>query len=148
MKTITTTIEINATPKEVWDVITDFPTHADWNPFFARVEGQPAVGEQLKVVARKGDGEGMSFSPKVLEVESGRILRWKGKLFVSGIFDGEHIFELTDLGNGITRLDHRENFSGVLIPFMGKMLAETREGFIAFNDALAGEVTARREVDF
>lgn len=145
MKTITTTIEIDATPQKVWSVLTDFASHARWNPFFARVEGQPTVGSTLTIKARKDDGsEGMGFAPTVLEADPGRILRWKGKLFVKGIFDGEHIFELTELADGRTRLDHSENFSGILIPLMGKVLADTEDGFNKFNIALADEVAARR----
>ncbi len=145
METINTTIEIDATPQEVWDVLIDFPSHARWNPFFARVEGEPTVGATLTIKARKGDGsEGMGFAPTVLEVEPGQILRWKGKLLIKGIFDGEHSFALTELADGRTKLDHSENFSGILIPLMGKVLADTEHGFHKFNAALADEVAARR----
>lgn len=144
MKTITTTIDIDATPAEVWGVLIDFPSHEQWNPFFARMVGSPEVGTKLKITARKGDGDGMSFAPKVLEVEAAQILRWKGQLFVPGIFDGEHSFRLEALPNGRTRLHHGETFTGILIPLMGKVLADTEAGFIAFNEALAVEVTARR----
>lgn len=145
MKTLSTTIEIDATAQEVWATLIDFPSHERWNPFFAGIEGSAAVGEQIKIVARKSDGgEGMGFTPTILEVEPGHMLRWKGKLLVNGIFDGEHMFELIDLGDGRTRLNHSENFSGVLIPFMGKVLKETEAGFRAFNEALAVEVVARR----
>lgn len=148
MKTIETTIEIDATPEEVWDVLVDFESHERWNPFFAQIEGRPIVGESLKVIARKDDGTpGMSFTPTVLEVDPGRLLRWKGKLLVAGIFDGEHIFELLDLGNGRTRLVHSENFGGVLIPLMGKVLTETEAGFVDFNEALVSEVATRRQAD-
>lgn len=149
MRTINTTIEIHATPAEVWAVLTDFPSHKDWNPFFARIEGQPVEGDQLKIVARTQNkdgttGEGMSFSPTVLEVVANKMLRWQGKLFVRGIFDGEHFFELIDLGDGRTKLNHGENFGGILIPLMGKVLKETEEGFTKFNRALADEVAARQ----
>ena len=143
MKTITTTHEIDATPEQVWDVLIDFPSHERWNPFFSRIEGNAVVGEPITITARKGDGDGMSFTPTILEVEPGRILRWKGKLFITGIFDGEHIFRLEALDGGRTMLHHSENFSGILIPLMGKVLAQTEQGFAAFNVGLANEVAAR-----
>lgn len=145
MKTLSTTIDIDASTEEVWATLIDFPSHERWNPFFARIEGSATVGEKISIVARKSDGgEGMGFTPTILEVEAGRVLRWKGKLLVKGIFDGEHVFELVDIGDGRTRLNHGENFGGILIPFMGKVLKETEEGFRAFNEALAVEVVARR----
>ena len=148
MKTICTTVEIDAAPHEVWSVLVDFPSHARWNPFFARIEGEPVVGSTLTIKARKDDGtEGMGFVPTVIEAKPARLLRWKGKLVIKGIFDGEHIFELIELGGGRTRLEHSENFSGILIPLMGKVLADTEAGFNNFNAALANEVAARREAD-
>lgn len=148
MKTICTTVEIDAAPHEVWSVLVDFPSHARWNPFFARIEGEPVVGSTLTIKARKDDGtEGMGFAPTVIEAKPARLLRWKGKLVIKGIFDGEHIFELIELGGGRTRLEHSENFSGILIPLMGKVLADTEAGFNNFNAALANEVAARREAD-
>jgi uncharacterized protein YndB with AHSA1/START domain len=32
MRTITRTVELDATPQHVWEVLTDTRAHADWNP--------------------------------------------------------------------------------------------------------------------
>ncbi len=144
MKTISTTIDIDADATAIWNVLTDFPSHADWDPFFFSVAGEPSVGASLSIRARKPDGSaGMGFTPTVLEVEPARLLRWKGKLLFGGLFDGEHCFELIPIDGGATRLLHGEHFSGMLIPLMGKLLADTEAGFHAFNQALAAEVAAR-----
>jgi hypothetical protein len=139
MKTLNTTIEIDAPPAEVWAVLTDFPAHAVWNPFFASISGRAEVGQTLTVVARKGEGAGMTFRPTV-EVADGSTLRWLGKIGPGGIFNGQHEFALTALAGGRTRLDHSERFTGVLVPFLGKMLAQTHAGFLEFNRALASRV--------
>jgi hypothetical protein len=128
------------TPEQVWQVLTDFPEHAVWNPLFASISGTARVGERLKVVMRKGDGTGFSFTPILLNAEAGRLLRWKGKLLVTGLMDGTHEFELTPIGVGRTRLDHREAFGGLLVPFLGKVFRETHAGFVAFDAALAKRV--------
>lgn len=145
MKTIRTTITIEAAPEEVWDHLVDFPAHADWNPFFASIEGQPIVGTSLRVTARKadapeGDDLGMVFKPVVLVADRGRELRWRGKLAFGGLFDGTHFFVLTENADGTTTLEHGEEFRGILIPFVGKVLRETEEGFVAFNDAIKRRV--------
>lgn len=139
MRTLHTTIEIDATPTQVWAVLTDFPAHAAWNPFFASIAGRAEVGQTLTVVARKGEGTGMTFRPTV-QVADGSTLRWLGKLGPGGIFNGEHEFALTALPGGRTRLDHSERFSGILVPFLGSMLTQTHTGFLAFNQALASRV--------
>ena len=38
--TVTTTIDIDAGPHAVWDVLTDFPAYPEWNPFMASIDGE------------------------------------------------------------------------------------------------------------
>lgn len=79
----------------------------------------------------------MTFKPKVLVFEPEKEFRWLGHLLFPGLFDGEHIFELTDQGNGTTVLVHMEKFKGILVPLFQKMLdTNTLEGFNAMNRAL------------
>ena len=47
-RTIDTTVDINAGKDAVWDVLTDFASHKEWNPFM-RIEGAPEVGTKLVV---------------------------------------------------------------------------------------------------
>lgn len=144
MHTIHTTIEIDASPDQVWSVLVDFPSHASWNPFFASVAGDAIVGATLRIAARKDDGsEGVVFRPVVLDVEPGRRLRWKGKLLVRGLFDGTHDFRLEALDDGRTRLHHGEEFRGLLVPLFGRILRDTEVGFRDFNQALADRVEGR-----
>ena len=147
MKTIHTTSTIEATPIQIWDQLVDFESHQHWNPFFASIEGDAVVGSSLIVTARgKGDDHtGMTFKPTVLVAEEGSELRWDGKLAFGGLFDGQHFFVLTANDDGTTTLEHGEDFRGILIPFMGKILRETEEGFVAFNEALKQRVEASNQ---
>ncbi|MER6514572.1 SRPBCC family protein [Nonomuraea sp. NPDC001636] len=77
----------------------------------------------------------MTFRPKVLQAEPGRVLRWLGHLLVPGIFDGAHEFALTPTAMG-TRLVQSETFKGVLVPFVGKTIAGTERDFVRLNEAL------------
>lgn len=142
MKTISTSITIDASPAQVWHQLVDFAAHEDWNPFFASIEGEAIVGSSIVITARKGDGTGMSFRPTILVAEAGHELRWLGKLGFGHLFDGEHYFVLTDNGDGTTTLEHGEHFRGILIPFMGKVLRDTEAGFGDVNTALKRRVEA------
>jgi len=72
----------------------------------------------------------MTFKPKVLAVEPNKEFRWKGHLLIPGLFDGEHIFELIDNGNGSITFVQREQFKGILVPLFKKMLDNnTKRGF-------------------
>jgi hypothetical protein len=59
-----------------------------------------------------------------------------------GLFDGEHIFTMDPLDAGRrTRLVHREEFRGVLVPlFWGSLDTATRQGFEEMNLALKKRV--------
>jgi hypothetical protein len=139
MKHIETEIIINAKPEKVWAVLTDFEKYPTWNPFIKSIEGEKAAGKQLKVFIQPPNGGGMTFKPMVLTYDATKEFRWKGKLGISGIFDGEHYFRLIDMGENTTRFIHGERFSGILVPFMGGALSKTKEGFQLMNEALKRE---------
>jgi hypothetical protein len=132
-----TSIEIEAAADRVWGALTDFARYPEWNPFVIELQGRPAMGERLKVVIRQGNGKTMTFRPRVVACEPGRVLAWKGSLGVGGLFDGVHGFELESASAGRTRLKHGETFSGLLVPLVWRrMEADTRCGFETMNAAL------------
>jgi hypothetical protein len=140
LREIQTEIHINASPGEVWRVLTDFGAYPEWNPFVKRVEGELRVGARLEIFVQVPGGRGMKFKPEVLRVEAARELRWIGSLAVPGLFNGEHIFRLEPAGAGATRFLHGERFTGLLIPFMGGTLAKVERGYGLMNDALRARV--------
>jgi hypothetical protein len=137
-----TEIEILAPPASVWETLSDFARYPEWNPFIPQIEGKLAVGARLKVVVAPPGGSEMKFSPTVLVAEPGRELRWKGKLFVPGLFDGEHFMQLIEVAPGRTRFAHGEDFSGLLVKLLGKALTQTARGFVFMNQALKKRVEA------
>ena len=42
-----TFVDIDATPERVWQVLTDLPAYAEWNPFVTRADGAFVVGSRL-----------------------------------------------------------------------------------------------------
>jgi hypothetical protein len=141
---IVTEIEIQATPEEVWRVLTDLPAHAEWNPFIQSISGPLREGATLRVTVRPPGGKAMTFRPTVRAVEPGRELRWLGRLLVPGLFDGEHYFRLSPIGSTGTRVVHGERFSGVLVYLLRASLdSGTRAGFEAMNRALKARAESR-----
>ena len=135
MRIIQTSIEIAASPSRVWEVLTDFPRHSEWNPFITSISGPLVPGEKLKVRIEPPGKGAMTFNPTVLVVEPGRELRWKGKVLVGGLFDGEHCFRLEQSARG-TRLEQRERFTGMLVPLLSGAFGPTEQGFVAMNKQL------------
>jgi hypothetical protein len=77
---------------------------ASWNPFIKSVSGALAPGSTLAVHIAPPGKSGMQFKPTVLAANRERELRSLGRLFLPGIFDGEHYFLLEPIGSDRTRL--------------------------------------------
>ena len=129
---IETQIQINATAERVWNVFADFEKYPEWNPFVKSLTGEVAAGRQITVVLPE-----MTFKPIVLRFEKNKELRWLGKLFFKGLFDGEHYFILQQNEDNFTTFIHGEHFSGLLVGlFKNKLKTDTKAGFEEMNEAL------------
>ena len=129
---IDTSIQIPATPETIWNVLTDFESYGEWNPFIQSIEGIPAKGEQLIATI-----DGMKMKPTLLDVTTNKKLEWLGSLLFKGIFDGQHCFELIDNEDGTTTFNHSEQFNGILVGLLkSKLDNEIKSGFEAMNEAL------------
>ena len=76
----------------------------------------------------------MDFKPIVLKNQFRQEFRWKGKLGMKGIFDGEHYFILEEISTKQTRFIQGENFTGLLSGLLLKMIDEEHQGWIYFNE--------------
>ena len=140
MKNIETEITIKASAEKIWGILTNLQGYAAWNPFIIKSEGKIEEGEQLVNTMKLEGRAPQVFKPSITGVRPGRSFRWLGSLFVRGLFDGEHYFELEPLEGEKTRLIHGENFRGILVNLIMKMIGkETREGFQKMNHALKNE---------
>jgi hypothetical protein len=130
-------IVINAPIETVWDVLVDFPQYECWNPFIPFAHGVAETGARLDIIiAPPGLNRGR-YHLEILDVEPQRSLRWLGHMFLSGLMDGDHVFELHGDVDDRTRLIQREKFSGMLVPFMRPWLKRClTAGFMAMNQAL------------
>jgi hypothetical protein len=129
-------IEIDAPPAVVWEQLADTNAYPEWNPFVRRLTGELHAGATLTVRIAPPGGRAMTFRPTVLAAEIGRELRWRGRLLIPGLFDGEHSFRLEPLPGGRTRLIQSERFRGLLVGLSGTTLQKTRLGFEQMNHTL------------
>ncbi len=133
---ISTQTKIEATAAEVWKVLTDFENYAEWNPFIKSIKGMVKPGKTIEAQI-----DNMRISPQVLVFKQNEEFKWLGHLFIKGLFDGEHRFQLIANADGSTTFIHSERFRGILIPFFKKMInGKVRDGFVAMNLALKARV--------
>jgi uncharacterized protein YndB with AHSA1/START domain len=64
MKELHSEIVIDASPERVWDVLTDFATYPQWNPFIRRISGELGVGGRLEVRLEPPDSRGITMRPR------------------------------------------------------------------------------------
>jgi hypothetical protein len=140
VKTFSATIDIDATPLEVWTVLTDLASYPDWNPLFPTASGELAVGKVVTLKSLQPRGRTMTVKATILAVKPGAELRWTAGL--KGIIGGEHAFVLSPLGGG-TRLDQSESFGGLLVPLSGKALARAETSFRELNEAVKARAERR-----
>ncbi|MBO3698649.1 SRPBCC domain-containing protein [Roseivirga sp. E12] len=137
MKKIETEITIEADRELVWSTLMNFKAYPDWNPFIKSIRGEAQKGAELEVTIGMKKGKQMDFRPEVLKAENQTEFRWIGKLFIKGLFDGEHYFILEEQANGGTLFKHGENFSGFMVgPLLGMIKEDIQNGFNAMNEAL------------
>lgn len=129
---ISTSVIIHSSKENVWQALTNFSHYPSWNPFISSIEGKLEKGQQLNVTIGT-----MKFKPTIKELLSERELTWLGRLFIPGIFDGRHSFQLRENPDGTTHFIQQEDFSGILVPFMRKKLnTEIVNGFNQMNQQL------------
>jgi hypothetical protein len=137
MRELRTEIDIAATAERIWSALMDFENYPKWNPFVREIAGDTRPGSSLSVFIKPEGGMGMKLAPVVVTSVENSMFAWKGKLGVSGIFDGQHEFILEPNGDGWVRFVQREEFSGFLVPVLWPMLErKTRRGFEEMNAAL------------
>jgi hypothetical protein len=139
-RTIHTEIDIDGSREAVWNVLSDFEAYPDWNPFIRSIRGEARGGSRLEVRLQAPGQRAVSFRPTVLAAVPGRELRWKGRLVVSGIFDGEHRLLIHERGETQATFVQEELFGGILVPLTAKVLQRTEEGFVQMNRALKERV--------
>ena len=146
MPVIKTTIDIAASPEMVWRVLTDFPSYPKWNPFIRSVQGKPVQGQRLKIGMRLPHGRPRRFSARVVKAIPATELRWRGKMLIAGLFDGEHAFIIVPNGLKGVRFIQREHFSGLLTPLILSFIgAKTHKGFDLMNIALKKAAEAKSQ---
>lgn len=131
---LNTGIDIGASAARVWSVLVDFERYPEWTGVFVFLHGHTDVGERLEVRISSGGSRHVTLKPVVLAAREPAEFRWKGRLLLGGLFDGEHIFGIEERGEGNCRFTHAEIFTGFLVPWLWRDLdTNTRKGFERFN---------------
>lgn len=137
MKTIETNIIVDSNPNKIWGILTNFEEYELWNPFMTKVVGNAILGSKIEVNIKTISGKQRTYFPIITKCEINRELRWKGKSFLPGIFDGERIFVIEKTNDNRVSFLHKEVFKGLGVKLVGdKLDQDLRESFVIMNKAL------------
>lgn len=67
-----TELDIDASPAQVWNVLTDRQSYPEWNPFIVSSTGELIKGKTITNVLRDTKGDETKFTPTLLAVSRTR----------------------------------------------------------------------------
>jgi hypothetical protein len=136
LKEIHTQIDIKATAERAWHLLLDFNNYSQWNPFIRQINGAPNVGTKLEIHLQTAGGKKRIYRPTITKVEPYHELRWYGKSFIPGIFNGERIFTIETRETNHILFLHREIFTGLGVTLAGDRLdKDMNQSFEKMNRA-------------
>lgn len=141
MPEIISRMVIEATPAEIWRVVTNVNAYADWNPMAASGSGVPQPGDTFRLWLRLGPGNPKAVTCQIYDWQPERLFCWGNGL--APLLTVKHYVQLQDQGDGTTEIIHGEHFLG-LLGWPVRVLGVRQANYDAFNRALAERVTALR----
>jgi len=142
---VSTTIEIAATPENVWAVLADLANYAKWHPVYVGVTGQLAAGSTLTITTtHPTTGRTMTAKVKVRTAEPGTELRWVSRLL--GVTISERTFRLSPAAGGtsLVQTGTYRGLGGGRGRAMTKVIGRIQDTFVAINQAIKEQAETRQ----
>ena len=109
-----------------------------------RIIGEAGLGKKIEVHIRTVKGKNRTYHPTITKFDINKELRWQGRSFLPGIFEGERIFEIKEISSEEISLIHLEVFRGIGVKLMGNRLDDDlQQSFQAMNNALKARAESR-----
>ena len=142
---VSTTIEIAATPENVWAVLADLASYPKWHPMYVGVTGQLAAGSTLTITTtHPTSGRTLTAKVTVLTADPGTELRWVSKPL--GVTISERIFRLSPTAGGTSLVQSGtyRGLGGGRGRAMTKVIGRIQDSFVAINQAIKEQAETRQ----
>ncbi len=137
-----TEIIIDATPEQVWSVLTDTESYPKWNDVILKMDGKIQDKGQIDVLFKAGPKAKPQLFHNNLFVKEGVEFYWS-QVQAMGIKD-RHCFRVEAVEGGKTRFIQSDQALGGLTWLFGKVAVNTQmRVYPMFNRALKAEVERR-----
>jgi uncharacterized protein YndB with AHSA1/START domain len=132
MRAFEATVVIDASPEQVWAVLTDVASWPQWDSGVTRVDGSARLGERLTIAVAANPGR--AFPVKVVTVEPPAQLVFRGGMPL-GLFAGVRTYTLAAEG-ATTRFSMKEAYSGPLASLITRSIPDLGPSFRQFAEGL------------
>jgi len=142
---VSTTIEIAATPENVWAVLADLASYPKWHPVYLGVTGQLAAGSTLSITTtHPTSGRTMTATVKVLTADPGTELRWVSKLL--GVTISKRIFRLSPTAGGtsLVQAGTYRGLGGGRGRAMTNVIGRIQDTYVSINQAIKQQAETRQ----
>ena len=140
---IYTDILINATPEQVWSVLTDTKSYKNWATFLVDVEGEIKDSSKITAVFQVDPNkEKKNTIEHTISVDEGKEFYWAEK-GPGGIRDNHHFKVVSANGSQTRFVQSDELMKGMTWLMGGKLSKMYADGYQAFNRNLKAEVERR-----
>jgi uncharacterized protein YndB with AHSA1/START domain len=132
MRSYEASSSIDATPEQVWSVLTDTAAWPDWDSGVTKVDGRLALGEKLSITVKANSGR--VFPVEVVTLSGPERMVFRGGMPL-GLFTGKRTYTLMSEGTG-TRFTMREEYTGPLAGMILKSIPDLGPSFRQFAEGL------------
>jgi uncharacterized protein YndB with AHSA1/START domain len=125
---------IRVAPETVWEILTNAPGYAEWNPEIVAIDGRMALGDRIRARVKVGSGAIRTVPLRVTAFEAPSRMEWTGGL-PQGLFTGRRILTVTPV-DGAVEFRMLVRMSGLLAPLMVKAVGNRQTEIDSFSSAL------------
>lgn len=138
-------VEIDAPPEVVWDVLTDLDRYPEWNPFTVEVRSTFRVGDPIDMrVCMSRLGIHVRQRESIREVQQRERIRYGMTTVARWLLHAERDQRITPLPGGRTRYVTEDTIGGALAPLVFAIFgASLEDGFASMARGLAEEAERR-----
>ncbi len=136
---IRTTVDIEAAPDRVWQLLMEFDDYQVWNPFIRGIKADKlSIGGTLYIRVRRPPGsESIRYTAKITDFKPGAEISWRRTMGFGGLFASEHAMIIVQRGHFGSCFIQRERFSGMLADSVyNRIGSDIAASFKAMNRAL------------
>lgn len=137
-----TEIIIDATPEQVWSVLTDTESYPNWNEIILKMDGKIEDKGKVDVLFKAGPKAKPQLFHNTLFVEDGEQFYWS-QVQTMGIKD-RHCFRVEAMDDGKTKFIQSDQALGGMTWLIGKTAVNIQQTvYPMFNRSLKAEVERR-----